>query len=230
MAKEVAVTEETIVYTICGRCNKPLMKPAGTGQEGRYGAFSYCTSCRLNTVICSIWFVSRLTVSLFTDSIIHSHLPVRSLLFQCSVCKHGGHHACYRQFYLTHPMVDLPSTPFLPGFGFGSGSSANGQHLAGHGSHSSAGSGVLRSSASSSDLLLLSGSLTQHDSGRGRTLSREATPRSSGTSTSTSTSTSASLSSTSLRGLEMLLSASPCGGLEDGIVTVSPEAMALLEL
>jgi WD repeat-containing protein 24 len=38
----------------------------------------------------------------------HSHLPVRSLLFQCSVCAHGGHQACYRNYYTGRPMVELP--------------------------------------------------------------------------------------------------------------------------
>lgn len=38
-----------------------------------------------------------------------SRLPVRTLLFQCSVCHHGGHQACYRQFYLQNEMKDLPS-------------------------------------------------------------------------------------------------------------------------
>jgi len=42
-----------------------------------------------------------------------SRLPVRALLFQCSVCNHGGHQSCYRQYYLEQPMIDLP-TLFLP--------------------------------------------------------------------------------------------------------------------
>jgi len=42
-----------------------------------------------------------------------SHLPVRTLLFQCSVCNHGGHLSCYRRHYLEQPMTDLPSL-FLP--------------------------------------------------------------------------------------------------------------------
>ncbi|KAH6910780.1 hypothetical protein BKA70DRAFT_1271501 [Coprinopsis sp. MPI-PUGE-AT-0042] len=183
--------EETVIYTICGKCNKPLMKPAPAGRGHQYGTFSYCSGCKSNTVVCSI-----------------CHLPVRSLLFQCSVCKHGGHQACYRQFYLTHPMVDLPSVPFLPGFGFGSGSSAGGQHLHGHGGHLSSGSGVLRTSASSSDLLLLSSGLPQYDSGRGRTLSRESLPRSSGASSSTSTSASMSSSLASSASIPSIIAGS----------------------
>ncbi|KAF5368038.1 hypothetical protein D9758_004483 [Tetrapyrgos nigripes] len=36
-------------------------------------------------------------------------LPVRGLLFQCSICSHGGHQECYNYYYAQHPMVDLPS-------------------------------------------------------------------------------------------------------------------------
>lgn len=48
-----------------------------------------------------------------TDFVLYSRLPVRALLFQCAICHHGGHQACYRQYYLQQPMVDLPTT-FLP--------------------------------------------------------------------------------------------------------------------
>ena len=50
-------------------------------------------------------------VSGFSQSF--SRLPVRALLFQCSVCNHGGHQSCYRQYYLQQPLIDLP-TSFLP--------------------------------------------------------------------------------------------------------------------
>lgn len=43
-----------------------------------------------------------------------SHLPVRSLLFQCSICHHGGHKSCYRRYYMETAMVELPATSFLP--------------------------------------------------------------------------------------------------------------------
>ncbi|EAU84127.2 hypothetical protein CC1G_08668 [Coprinopsis cinerea okayama7 len=89
--------EETVVYTICGKCHKPLLKAAfaSSSSSGRYtsGAFSYCLGCKTDTVKCSI-----------------CRLPVRSLLFQCSICKHGGHQSCYRKFYLQHAMVELPDT------------------------------------------------------------------------------------------------------------------------
>ncbi|KAF8886054.1 hypothetical protein CPB84DRAFT_1787859 [Gymnopilus junonius] len=89
---------ETTVYTSCGKCRKPLLLPAGTfsGKAINQGAFSYCLTCKASTVMCCI-----------------CRLPVRSLLFQCSVCNHGGHQACYRQYYMQHPMLDFKSS-FLP--------------------------------------------------------------------------------------------------------------------
>ena len=30
------------------------------------------------------------------------------MLFQCSICHHGGHQSCYRQFYMNEAMVDVP--------------------------------------------------------------------------------------------------------------------------
>ncbi|PPQ79096.1 hypothetical protein CVT25_002889 [Psilocybe cyanescens] len=88
----------TTIYTSCGRCRKPLLVPAGSfsGRAINQGAFSYCLGCKSSVVMCSI-----------------CRLPVRALLFQCSVCHHGGHQACYRQYYLQQPMVDLPSS-FIP--------------------------------------------------------------------------------------------------------------------
>ena len=41
---------------------------------------------------------------------VFSRLPVRTLLFQCAVCNHGGHQSCYREYYMEQPMVDLPSS------------------------------------------------------------------------------------------------------------------------
>ena len=37
----------------------------------------------------------------------NSQLPVRTLLFQCSICKHGGHQACYRDYYAHGPSVEI---------------------------------------------------------------------------------------------------------------------------
>ncbi len=39
-----------------------------------------------------------------------SRLPVRTMLFQCPICNHGGHQACYRDYYIQYPMFDLPTT------------------------------------------------------------------------------------------------------------------------
>ncbi|KAF9457119.1 hypothetical protein BDZ94DRAFT_1302117 [Collybia nuda] len=89
---------ETIIYTTCGKCRKPLIRPAGSRDPGTIskGGYSYCKACRMPCVTCAI-----------------CRLPVRALLFQCSVCSHGGHQACYRDYYEQRPMVDLPST-FVP--------------------------------------------------------------------------------------------------------------------
>ncbi|PFH49423.1 hypothetical protein AMATHDRAFT_147687 [Amanita thiersii Skay4041] len=79
-----ATTTHTIIYTSCAKCRKPLIKPSGRLPDGSVvkGGFSQCTTCRTSCAICAI-----------------CRLPVRTLLFQCPVCKHGGHEACYRQFY-----------------------------------------------------------------------------------------------------------------------------------
>ncbi|KAF9475478.1 hypothetical protein BDN70DRAFT_883675 [Pholiota conissans] len=89
---------ETTIYTSCGKCRKPLLRPAGTvkGTTACKGGFSYCLACKQSCMMCSI-----------------CRLPVRALLFHCSVCNHGGHQDCYRRYYFQHPMVELPST-FLP--------------------------------------------------------------------------------------------------------------------
>jgi hypothetical protein len=42
-----------------------------------------------------------------------SHLPVKTMLFQCAICSHGGHQACYRQFYAEIPLF-LLSAPQMP--------------------------------------------------------------------------------------------------------------------
>jgi hypothetical protein len=38
-----------------------------------------------------------------------SHLPVKTMLFQCAICSHGGHQACYRRFYAEIPLALLPA-------------------------------------------------------------------------------------------------------------------------
>jgi hypothetical protein len=54
------------------------------------------------------FFCSVLPV--FTKNIVcFSRLPVRTPLFQCAVCSHGGHQACYREYYMRQPMVNLPN-------------------------------------------------------------------------------------------------------------------------
>lgn len=51
--------------------------------------------------------VSRLLLpseeALFLNAF-RSRLPVRGLHFWCAVCSHGGHHDCFRNYYLRRPM------------------------------------------------------------------------------------------------------------------------------
>ncbi|KAI9508833.1 hypothetical protein F5148DRAFT_1192288 [Russula earlei] len=75
---------QTTVYMSCGRCGKPILAQRGG---------SMCPTCRLPAAKCSI-----------------CHLPVKSLLFQCVVCSHGGHQACYRRFYAEMPLALLPAS------------------------------------------------------------------------------------------------------------------------
>jgi hypothetical protein len=53
------------------------------------------------------------TLERFANDSRRSRRPVRTLLFQCSVCSHGGHRECYEQFYMQQPMEEIPST-FMP--------------------------------------------------------------------------------------------------------------------
>jgi len=78
---------QTTIYVSCGRCRKPILAQ-------RNG--STCATCMAPAARCSI-----------------CHLPVKSMLFQCAICSHGGHQTCYRQFYAKIPLVLLP-TPLVP--------------------------------------------------------------------------------------------------------------------
>ncbi|KAH8107815.1 hypothetical protein BXZ70DRAFT_912770 [Cristinia sonorae] len=102
---------ETTVYTSCGRCRKPLIVPSSSGpaltttpthaavQKGvktviiqkPRGNYAFCNACKEATTKCSI-----------------CRLPVRSLLFKCPVCMHGGHQACYQTYYSRRPMLPIP--------------------------------------------------------------------------------------------------------------------------
>ncbi|KAJ7097842.1 hypothetical protein B0H15DRAFT_920560 [Mycena belliarum] len=88
---------ETHIYTSCGKCRKPLVVSAATKVPGVLfkGGFAFCLACRASCVTCAI-----------------CRLPVRALLIQCSICGHGGHQACYRRYYIDHPMVPIP-TPMV---------------------------------------------------------------------------------------------------------------------
>lgn len=58
-------------------------------------------------VSCNDSYLAFLSLSL-------SRLPVRAMLFQCSICHHGGHQECYRQFYMNSPMMDMPASLLSP--------------------------------------------------------------------------------------------------------------------
>ncbi|KAK0449993.1 hypothetical protein EV421DRAFT_1704652 [Armillaria borealis] len=85
---------ETTIYTSCGRCRKALALPLGT--TDRNAGYWLCSTCKAPPAICNI-----------------CRLPVRGLLFQCSICSHGGHHVCYQRYYMQRPMVHLPKS-FIP--------------------------------------------------------------------------------------------------------------------
>ncbi|KAL6299508.1 hypothetical protein BKA93DRAFT_805989 [Sparassis latifolia] len=100
-AEEIRATTalQTTIHTTCGRCRKPIIVPL-TGANSTVkpkGIYSYCSSCRSNVANCAI-----------------CHLPVRTLLFKCPVCMHGGHQECYRNYYMRRPMVELTSPSFPP--------------------------------------------------------------------------------------------------------------------
>ncbi|KAL4080472.1 hypothetical protein J3A83DRAFT_4199450 [Scleroderma citrinum] len=88
---------ETTIYTACGRCRKPIMATRTRSPVARRG-YTICSSCRAPVVRCAI-----------------CHLPVRALLFQCSVCTHGGHQECYRRYYMERPMDMLTPAVGLRG-------------------------------------------------------------------------------------------------------------------
>ncbi|OJA08915.1 hypothetical protein AZE42_07365 [Rhizopogon vesiculosus] len=83
---------ETVIYTACGRCRKQNIILRSRTSATLKGAYALCATCKSAVVKCSI-----------------CHLPVRTLLFQCSVCTHGGHQECYRRYYMDRPMVDIPA-------------------------------------------------------------------------------------------------------------------------
>ncbi|EGN95979.1 hypothetical protein SERLA73DRAFT_93871 [Serpula lacrymans var. lacrymans S7.3] len=87
---------ETTVYTACGNCRKPVnLSTSQRNGSSKKGAFSYCNACR-KAFKCAI-----------------CHLPVKALMFQCSICEHGGHQECYRRYYMGRPLVEVKGpTPF----------------------------------------------------------------------------------------------------------------------
>ncbi|KAF9220562.1 hypothetical protein BS17DRAFT_787288 [Gyrodon lividus] len=88
---------ETVIYTACGKCRKAVIAIRSRHSLMK-GTHAICTACKEPVVRCSI-----------------CHLPVRTLLFQCSVCSHGGHQECYRRYSMERPMADLPVPSIVRG-------------------------------------------------------------------------------------------------------------------
>ncbi|KIO31556.1 hypothetical protein M407DRAFT_131376 [Tulasnella calospora MUT 4182] len=61
---------------------------SGTSPELAEGGYGFCTNCRRASARCSI-----------------CRLPVRGIHFFCPICSHGGHHECYRNYYLKRPLM-----------------------------------------------------------------------------------------------------------------------------
>ncbi|KAF9546510.1 WD40 repeat-like protein [Agrocybe pediades] len=92
--------QNTIIYTSCAKCRKPLVVRAGkqgaTKSSRGLGAYSLCEECDSSVVKCCI-----------------CQLPVRigtTPLFHCAICNHGGHEACYKQYYATKRRAEPPQS------------------------------------------------------------------------------------------------------------------------
>ncbi|KAL5487631.1 RTC1 [Sanghuangporus weigelae] len=86
---------QTTVHSTCASCHKPMLQHALGQKEGvdrSWTGFSQCFECKRAAIMCAI-----------------CHLPVRSTLFVCAVCSHGGHRDCYHRFYMQRPMIELSS-------------------------------------------------------------------------------------------------------------------------
>ncbi|KAI1785177.1 hypothetical protein LXA43DRAFT_929347 [Ganoderma leucocontextum] len=112
-AVRVTTSMSTTIYTSCGKCRKPIIKPAGpivhAGRPG--GSYAYCLQCHNSITKCAI-----------------CHLPVRSLMFQCPVCMHGGHQDCYEEYYSRRPPDEVPPPPVPPSIRAGRSSEVGTPH------------------------------------------------------------------------------------------------------
>ncbi|KAI5115697.1 hypothetical protein M0805_002561 [Coniferiporia weirii] len=91
---------QTTIYTVCATCRKPIVQPAigEPHSSGRsWTGFSQCFECKKVAIKCTI-----------------CHLPVRSALFVCAVCSHGGHQRCYHRYYMQRPMIELSTSTLEP--------------------------------------------------------------------------------------------------------------------
>ncbi|KAF8519696.1 hypothetical protein JB92DRAFT_1977542 [Gautieria morchelliformis] len=76
---------QTTLYPSCGQCGSHIRTNA-------LGGPVLCEKCKSLPTLCAV-----------------CHVPVRKLLIHCATCGHGGHQACYREFYLARPLTELPT-------------------------------------------------------------------------------------------------------------------------
>ena len=82
-------------------------------EDGRSQQRTLFLLLHLSSALCDMLHMVhhfRALPTVSNNTLKYSRLPVRTMLFQCSVCHHGGHHACYRNYYARYPMLDLPTS------------------------------------------------------------------------------------------------------------------------
>ncbi|KAH8825127.1 hypothetical protein DL96DRAFT_1670347 [Flagelloscypha sp. PMI_526] len=80
---------ESTLYTTCSRCRKPLLHPTRSSPDGSLtkGGFAYCLVCR------------KFSRFIFPFILFSSTAPFAAT---------GGHQTCYRDYFLSRPLVPLP--------------------------------------------------------------------------------------------------------------------------
>jgi len=98
------------VETVVNLCCYQLVTPSLVNLiEGDFH-IAWLARDHVSCALYGMFFSSTLVPFLLTSVVRFSRLPVRTLLFLCAVCNHGGHQSCYREYYMGQPMVDLPSS------------------------------------------------------------------------------------------------------------------------
>lgn len=84
---------QTTLYSLCSTCKKPIIEPVPEipkEKRQHWRGYSQCIKCKKALVTCAI-----------------CRLPVRTGLFFCAICTHGGHRNCYYQYYTQRPMDEI---------------------------------------------------------------------------------------------------------------------------